>query len=37
MKKDYEKPIVEVIVFDEEVKTGLPAEASFDASGWWDV
>ena len=35
MKKTYEKPTVEVIVFDYEVQAETSAERTADVGGWW--
>lgn len=36
MKKEYEKPIVEVVVFDCVVVADISSdEATLDIGGWW--
>lgn len=36
MKKEYEKPVVEIIVFTEEVHTTeSEGERSYYIGGWW--
>lgn len=36
MKKEYEKPIVEVIIFTEDIHTSEDAAGSVDVGGWWE-
>lgn len=36
MKKEYEKPTLEVVTFEYDVKAeNSAANIDFDASGWW--
>ncbi len=35
MKKDYEKPVVEIIEFEYDIQAEGSAEGNIDVRGWW--
>ena len=35
MKKDYEKPVVEIIEFEYDIQAENSAEGNIDVGGWW--
>lgn len=37
MKKDYEKPVLEVVVYEISVSASVSDESELDIGGWWDL
>jgi hypothetical protein len=35
MKKEYEKPVVEIIEFEYDIQAEGSAEGNIDVGGWW--